>query len=130
MGLTTDHQLGALEAAIIDVIYQHDEMTVREMWQALQRTRPLAYTTVMTVMSRMVPKGLLAVRKQGKAYYYRAAAAPDELKSQRAQAALRDVLQNFGDVALVQMIREIDDVDPERLARLRALAGEDSTNAS
>ncbi len=55
MGLTTDYQLGELEEAIMEIVWQRDaEVTVREVWEALQPTRSLAYTTVMTVMSRLV----------------------------------------------------------------------------
>ena len=116
-----EHLLGELEAAIMQLIWQRGEATVREVWQALQPHRPLKYTTVMTVMGRLVPKGVLAVRKQGKAYYYRPTATPDEFVAQRAQRAVRDVIASFGDVALAQFLRELDGVDPARLAALRRL---------
>ncbi len=113
-----EHLLGELEAVIMQIIWRRGEVTVREVWTELQPTRPLAYTTVMTVMSRLVPKGVLTVRKQGKAYYYRATVQPDEFMAQRAHAAVRDVLGNFGDLAITQFLREIDAVDPQRLAAL------------
>ena len=113
--------LGELEAAIMQIIWQYGEVTVRQVRSALQPTRPLAYTTVMTVMSRLVQKGLLRTRKQGKTFYYRPTATPDEFVAQRAQRAVRDVLANFGDVAMAYFLRELDDVDPQRLATLRDL---------
>jgi predicted transcriptional regulator len=125
-----EHLLGALEAAIMQLIWRRGEMTVREVWTALQPTRPLAYTTVMTVMSRLVPKGVLTARKQGKSYYYRAAVQPDEFMAQRAQAAVRDVLVNFGDLAIAQFLREIDAVDPQRLAALCNMANQERPDAT
>jgi predicted transcriptional regulator len=127
--------LGELEAAIMDLIWQRGEMTVREVWETLQPTRPLAYTTIMTVMGRLVPKGVLIARKQGRTYYYRATAAPDEFVAQRAHAAVQDLLANFGDVGIAQFLRELDGVDPQRLAALRDAAesrasdGEEETDA-
>ena len=64
MGLTTDYQLGELETAIMAIVWQRDgEVTVRQVWEALKPKRSLAYTTEMTVMSRLVPKGVLTVRR-------------------------------------------------------------------
>lgn len=119
MGLTTDYQLGDLETAIMQIIWQRDEVTVREVWQALHPTRPLAYTTVMTVMSRLVPKGVLSVRKQGKTDYYRATGTREEIVARQAQRAVHNVLATFGDVALAEFLRELQTIDPERLALLR-----------
>ena len=80
-----EHLLGDLELAIMQIVWTRDEVTVRQVWAALQPQRALAYTTVMTVMSRLAQKGVLVVRKQGKTYYYRAAATADEFVSLRAQ---------------------------------------------
>jgi predicted transcriptional regulator len=131
MGLTTDYQLGELEEAIMEIIWRHGgDMTVREVWQALQPIRPLAYTTVMTVMSRLVPKGVLSVRRQGKADYYRATGTRDELKALQAQRAVQGVLAHFGDAAIAQFLQELQEADPERLSHLRALLNKEAPDAS
>lgn len=118
MGLTTDYQLGDLETAVMDIVWQHDEVTVREVWQALQPTRPLAYTTVMT---RMVPKRVLAVEKRGKTAYYRATGTHEEVLALQAQRAVQDVLSNFGNAAITEFLREMQTIDPERFRKLRDL---------
>ncbi|PLS80284.1 MAG: hypothetical protein CYG59_08805 [Chloroflexi bacterium] len=130
MGLTTDYRLGDLETAVMELCWQRDEVTVRDIWSALQPTRALAYTTVMTIMQRLATKGILSARKQGKTYYYQATAQPDELIAQRAQAAVRDVLSNFGEVAITQFLKELDGLDPQRLAALRGLTSTEEPSAS
>ncbi len=130
MGLTTDYRLGDLETAVMELCWQRDEVTVRDIWSALQPTRALAYTTVMTIMQRLATKGILSARKQGKTYYYQATAQPDELIAQRAQAAVRDVLSNFGEVAITQFLKELDGLDPQRLAALRGLTSMEEPSAS
>lgn len=114
--------LGELEAAIMRVIWQHGEQRVRDVWLRLQAERPLAYTTVLTVMSRLAEKGLLLVRKDGPAYHYRAAMPPQEFVTRRAEAAVQQVLADFGDLALAAFVRALDEVDPARLERLRQMA--------
>lgn len=130
MGLTTDYRLGELETAVMELCWQRDEVTVRDIWSALQPTRALAYTTVMTIMQRLATKGVLRARKQGKTYYYQAMAKPDELLAQRAQAAVRDVLSNFGEAAIAQFLRELDGIDPQRVAALRGLTSTEELSAS
>ncbi len=130
MGLTTDYRLGELETAVMELCWQRDEVTVRDIWSTLQPTRALAYTTVMTIMQRLATKGILSARKQGKTYYYQATARPDELIAQRAQAAVRDVLSNFGEVAITQFLKELDGLDPQRLAALRGLTSREEPGAS
>ncbi len=118
--------LGELEAAIMQVIWREDEVTVRDVVEALRPQRRIAYTTVMTVMGRLVRKGLLTTRKQGKALWYRPTATAEEFVAQRAHQAVQNVLANFGDAALAYFLRELEDVDPVRLATLRELAQKSS----
>lgn len=121
MGVTTDYQLGELETAIMEIVWQRGEVTVREVQAALKPTRQLAYTTVMTVMSRLVPKGILKVRRQGKTDYYCATGTRDDVLNHQAQRAVQNVLAHFGDAAIAQFVRELQALDPDRLVALRSL---------
>jgi predicted transcriptional regulator len=123
--------LGDLESAIMQVVWQQPEVTVRAVQAALQPTRPLAYTTVLTVMSRLAQKGVLIARKDGKTHYFRPAApTPDAFVAARAQQAVQELLANYGDVGVAQFLQALEGVDPARLAALRALAREESADES
>lgn len=126
-----EHLLGELERAIMEIVWTRGEVTVREVWEILRHQRTLAYTTVMTVMSRLAQKGVLAIRKQGKAYYYHpTAATPDEYVIQRAAQAVDDVIANFGDVAITMFLRNIEGMDQERLAALQEIILRERPDAS
>ena len=125
-----EHLLGELEAVVMQIIWQRGEVTVRGVREALLPDRPLAYTTVMTIMSRLAQKGILATRKQGKVFYYQATATPHEFIAQRAQQAVQDVLASFGDVAMAYFLHELDDADPEQLAALRDLIPKERPDAA
>jgi predicted transcriptional regulator len=45
--------LGALELAVLRVAWSQPAVTVRDVLAVLLKQRPLAYKTVMTVMSRL-----------------------------------------------------------------------------
>ena len=49
-------QLGQLEAVVMDLVWaKNGPVSVREVLEDIQRERPLAYTTVMTVMDNLHP---------------------------------------------------------------------------
>jgi predicted transcriptional regulator len=104
--------------------WRHDELTVRELMERLNRKAdtPRAYTTYMTVMSRLDSKGLLSRRREGKTDIYRPTFSRDEYRSLRAQAEVQGLVREFGDVALAQFARRMDELDPKRLEELRRLA--------
>ncbi|MFD1829220.1 MULTISPECIES: BlaI/MecI/CopY family transcriptional regulator [Streptomyces] len=66
-------QLGELEDAVMTRVWQWNRpVTVREVVEDLRRERPIAYTTVMTVMDNLREKGWLRREREGRAYRYEA----------------------------------------------------------
>ena len=61
--------LGDLEAEIMECVGQMGSASVRDVHEVLLGRRHIAYTTVMTVMSRLAEKGLLARRQDGRRVY-------------------------------------------------------------
>jgi predicted transcriptional regulator len=68
------------QLAILKVLWERSEATVVEIQQALRAERPLAATTIATLLSRLEKRGLLTYRTEGRQYVYRAV-----LKEQDAQ---------------------------------------------
>jgi predicted transcriptional regulator len=54
-------------------IWLEEAVTVLQVQMSLKERRPLAYTTILTVLDRLVKKGALERVKKGKAYYYKPA---------------------------------------------------------
>src|SRR5258706_10437436 len=70
-------RFGDLEAVIMDRLWEQGRpMLVREMVEELRRDRPLAYTTVMTVMENLHRKGWLRRERGGRAGRDEPARAP------------------------------------------------------
>ena len=109
--------LGPLEAGVMAVLWRSAKpMPVREVAAELnaQRDAPLAYTTVMTVMSRLADKGILARSRFGRRFVYAPTAADT------AEIAVRGVLAEFGDAALARFVERAE-LDPQLRERLRRL---------
>jgi predicted transcriptional regulator len=63
----------AQELAIMKVVWRRKDVTVRDVYETLRRQRPVAYTTVMTMMNILEVKGYLKKTPDGRAFRYRAA---------------------------------------------------------
>jgi predicted transcriptional regulator len=116
----TDSGLAPLEAEVMDVIWRADSpVSVRLVLDTLneRRNAPLAYTTVMTVMNRLVAKNVLVRHGERRSYMYEATA------TDAAGLAVRDVLRAHGDAAVAHFVDEAR-TDPAVLQRLRALLAE------
>ncbi|WP_031509148.1 BlaI/MecI/CopY family transcriptional regulator [Streptomyces megasporus] len=65
--------LGELEDAVMTRVWRWNRpVTVREVLEDLRRERPIAYTTVMTVMDNLREKGWVRREREGRAYRYEA----------------------------------------------------------
>ncbi len=107
----------------MDRLWKRGRATVRDVLGDLGRTRSLAYTTVMTIMTRLYDKGLLVRDRDGKTYVYRPAFSREELRARLSRDLVRGLVDQFGDVALAHFAAELDTVDASHRAALRNLAG-------
>jgi predicted transcriptional regulator len=117
-------ELHALEAEVMEAAWDLGEASVREVMEALNGagSKPRAYTTYMTILSRLHGKGLLERRREGKTDYYRPVHTRAEYADLRAQAEVAALVDAFGDVALGHFARQMAQLDPERRRALERLA--------
>jgi BlaI family penicillinase repressor len=108
------------ELEIMQVVWQLDGGTVRQVHQRLNQRRRLAYTTVMTMMNILEEKGHLTRRKEGRAYRYQ----PVRPKSQVIAGMVDDfvgrVLEGSAAPLVVSLVKDhkISKKDLEDIARL------------
>ncbi|HEU5265211.1 MAG TPA: BlaI/MecI/CopY family transcriptional regulator [Jatrophihabitans sp.] len=111
--------LGDLEAAIMELLWDAPApRRVREVVADLQPDRPLAYTTVMTVMDNLHRKGWLTRERDGRAWSYRAAGTRQAYSAQLMNEVLANSTDRAG--ALARFAEQIDPADAETLARALA----------
>ncbi len=113
--------LGDLESAVMRVVWERGQATVAEARQALEPERSLAYTTVMTVMSRLANKGLLRRQKEGRSYVYRPAVAQDEVAGRLLSSLVGRLYGGSPAHAIAYLIEAEPAVDDQELARLEEL---------
>jgi len=89
-----------LELLCLRALWRLEEANVKEVRRVVAETRPLAYTTIMTVLERLVRKGKLRRRKVGRAYAY----SPTEPRDAVRRAAIRELLDGFFDGSEEELI--------------------------
>jgi predicted transcriptional regulator len=87
-------EFGELESAIMDVMWAADRpCVVREVRERMHYGRPVAYTTVMTVMGILSRKGVLRRERNGRAWQY----WPAESREDHDARLMAEVLHSGGD---------------------------------
>lgn len=118
-------RLGRLERQVMDVVWQNDRVSVRDVRSRLGR--PVAYTTVMTTLDRLFKKGLLQRVRDGRAFVYHPAVSRNDLEAavaSRMLGAWLDAGQDGAGPVLSRLVDVIGDRDETLLAELERLVRE------
>ncbi|MFO0973825.1 MAG: BlaI/MecI/CopY family transcriptional regulator [Phycisphaerae bacterium] len=113
--------LGAAELEVLRVLWDEGPRTVREVLGALHaRGRKVAYTTVLTMLSRLEQKGFVSARRGGLAHVYRARIS----RARVTRVRLRSLLDQLFDGAAGPLVLELlqsQRLNREEIDELRAL---------
>ena len=104
-----------------------DQVPERFVVRDVQARMPeLAYTTVMTTLTRLARKGLLKSETLSgqRAYRYQAAITPDQFLMLATRQQVGRLVERYGDVALAAFAALLDELTADQRQALRKLAEE------
>ena len=118
-----EKMLGKLEAQVMEAVWENDSaVCVDDVREALATGgKDAAYTTIMTTLSRLFSKGLLAREQRGKAYYYTARVTRRELTSGVTKQVIDSLLTTFAEPAMAYFVEALGEDDPGKLDALAAM---------
>ncbi|MCC6264506.1 MAG: BlaI/MecI/CopY family transcriptional regulator [Bryobacterales bacterium] len=90
-----------LELACLTVLWKRGEADVGEVREAMHESRPLAYTTVMTVLERLAAKGMVTRQKSGRSFRYAPARNREEIRA----LAVAQLIDQFFDGSIAEFGR-------------------------
>jgi predicted transcriptional regulator len=90
-----------LELLCLRALWSLEQGRVKDVQQIVSQTRPLAYTTIMTVLDRLVHKGRLTRQKVGRAFLY----SPQTPRDVMRRAAIRELVDGYFDGSEDQLIQ-------------------------
>lgn len=111
------------EWAILNALWTHSPASARDVLAHLPKGTEWAYTTVKTMLDRLVEKGLVAVQKQANAGVYTPLLSRDEARSSAVRSLVERAFDGtFG--ALVQHFVQREKLSARERAELKALLDE------
>ncbi|HEY2397551.1 MAG TPA: BlaI/MecI/CopY family transcriptional regulator [Solirubrobacteraceae bacterium] len=116
--------LHELETEVMEELWERRPSSVREIMEAVnaRAPRPRAYTTYMTIMTRLETKGLLERTREGRTDFYRPLYTQGQYTDMRAHAEVESLVDQFGEVALGHFARQMAQMHPQRRRALQRLA--------
>lgn len=93
-------------------------VSVKNVYEKIRKKRKIAYTTIMTIMSRLTTKGLLKRKCGGKAYLYEQNYSKDKFLANASQQIIRNFVSSFGDGAVAHFAQEIEKIPKEKRKKL------------
>ncbi|PWU08690.1 MAG: CopY family transcriptional regulator [Terriglobia bacterium] len=97
-----------LELLCLQALWTLEEGDVKKVQAVVSQSRPLAYTTIMTVLERLVRKGKLRRRKKGRAFLY----SPELSRDAMRRAAIRELVEGFFDGSEQDLLRFLQHEEP------------------
>jgi predicted transcriptional regulator len=113
--------LGDLEADIMEHVWSKGQCTVRDVHNHLLDSRELAYTTVMTVMSRLCDKEILRRETNGTSYMYMPVMEREQYLTRVVGEVLDALLSSHRERTLSQLAGRLHEAEAHRLDRLAAM---------
>jgi predicted transcriptional regulator len=121
--------LSNLQIAVMRVLWRRGRATAAEVKTELASERPLALTTVATVLSRLEKQGLLKHQVQGRTYYFQPLVSEQAVRGSMV-AELIDRIFQGNPAALVNHLLAGNEISVDELEQVRRLLHRQSTAAA
>ncbi len=120
MSRQSPDDLGHLQRAVLEIVWQLGEATVHQVREKLTRSRKLAYTTILTAMQNLEKAGWLRHKTQGKSYIY----LPARTRQEAGANSLRRLLKRAFDgdpLLMFQHLIKDSNLKDEQLQTLKKM---------
>lgn len=109
---------GSLEAKVMDILFEGPEMTIKDVKQKLDQEKSTNFNTVMTVMNRLVDKGILVKRVEKRTSMYKPLLSKEDFLRTQSKELTQDLMDEFGPLAVNHMLDALDEADPVLIEKL------------
>ncbi len=105
------------ELELLGILWEKESATVREIYDALNRSRAVGYTTALKLLQIMTTKGLVVRDEANRAHLYRAAVSQDETQNEM----LKDLSVRLFSGSAAQLALHALAMEPASFAELDAI---------
>ncbi len=108
------------ELEVLQLLWESESLTVREVMEALNQRRPRAYTSVMSLLNVMADKGMLVREPMGRAFRYRVAKSREKTLGSLVNDLVKRAFDGSS-TALVAQLLEGSQPTPAELEEINKL---------
>ncbi|MCR8632645.1 MULTISPECIES: BlaI/MecI/CopY family transcriptional regulator [Paenibacillus] len=109
---------GTLEAKIMDILWDGEEMVIKDVQHKLEEEKVVNFNTVMTVMNRLVEKRVLQKRAAGRSFLYRPVLSKPEFLEAQSKELTHELMEEFGSLVVNHMLDALEVADPMLMDKL------------
>jgi predicted transcriptional regulator len=114
-----------LEMMCLNALWEIQEGNVEDVRKVVAQARPLAYTTVLTLLDRLARRGAVSRRKEGRGFRYQPTVARDKMR----RMALRQFLEYHFEGSEAKLKIFLEQPVEKQAELLAGLSGEPANDA-
>jgi predicted transcriptional regulator len=109
---------GPLESKIMNILWNGNESSIKEVQLILEKEKPINFNTVMTVMNRLVDKNILTKRLEGRTSLFKPLTTKEDFINNQSKKLTENLLDEFGGLVVNHMLDSLKEVDDNLLEKL------------
>lgn len=114
-------ELSRLELEVMSIVWDLGECGSAEVIEAFKRRRPLAETTLRTVLSHIREKGyIVPIPTIGRGYRFRPTVSRESVASRSLKSLVKNLFEGSPRLAILHLLKK-EKIDETELAEIRAL---------
>ncbi len=112
--------LSDLQIAVMRALWNKPNASTTDVVEALRATRPLAHTTVATLLTRLEKRGLVATNRDGRQLTYRAMISESQIQRSMVSDLVSSLFMGNTSALLSHLVNQ-DEIDNGDLEKIRQL---------
>ncbi len=112
--------LSDLQLAIMRALWHKPNSSTTEVVEAVRASRPLAHTTIATLLTRLEKRGFVEVSRDGRQLCYRALLSEDQVQKSMVSDLVSTLFMGNTSALLSHLVKE-DEIDNDDLEKIRNL---------
>ncbi len=96
---------GKLEAEVMEIVWENNPITIKRVIHFLNKKHAYAYTTIMTIMNRLVKKNVLHREKKGHSFIYLPQIGKQEFLEKSAEEIITSLMADYLDITVNTITR-------------------------
>jgi predicted transcriptional regulator len=113
--------LGHLEQLVLDALWARGDASGKDVFEDIKKTRPVALTTVLTVLERLVKKGFVRKMKGESVFMFAPAYSRDEFARKASEGVFKGIAEISRTGVVASLVDVLAGIDPKELDRLTTL---------